>query len=175
MDSFRKSMDLFRFISTVFKRFVLRIHFGHLFSKGSVFGFVSDICFQKVRFVDSFHSMVFKGFDLFFQIQRILPKRNKSLLHKHTLKDLWCSKDSFCGFVSPTVFNRFVLWICFGHLFSNYPFRGFVSDTCFQITHFVDSFWEKKAKKVWFVLFRKYSCTNPASLYYIRFPILHII
>ncbi len=127
MDSFCESMDSIRFVSTVFKRFVSWIRFGHLFSKDSFCGFVSDTCFQKIRFVDSFRSMVFKGFDLFFQIQRILPKRNKSLLHKRTLKDLWCSKDSFCGFVSSTVFKRFVSWIRSGHLYSNYPFRGFVS------------------------------------------------
>ncbi len=96
-------------------------------SKDSFRGFVSDTCFQKVRFVDSLRSTVFKGFDLFLRIQQILPKRNKSLLHKRTLKNLWCSKDSFRGFVSSTVFKRFVLWIRFGHLFSNYPFRGFIS------------------------------------------------
>jgi hypothetical protein len=96
-------------------------------SKDSFRGFVLDTCFQKVRFVDSFCSTVFKGIDLFFRIQQILPKWNKSLLHKGTLKDLWCSKDSFLGFVSSTVFKRFVSWIHFGHLFSNYPFCGFVS------------------------------------------------
>jgi hypothetical protein len=122
----RKNVDLFGESMDSFVSF-LRC------SKDSFRGFVSDTCFQKVRFVDSFRSTVFKGFDLFFWIQRILPKRNESLLHKHALKDLWCSKDSFCGFVSSTVFKRFVC--------------GFVSDTCFQITHFVDSFREKKSQK----------------------------
>ncbi len=119
----------------------------------------------KIRFVDSFHRLIFKRFDLFSRIQQILMNLDKSFLHRRTLnkpKSIWilgfgftnqycfqkiCFMDSFCR----PFFERYVLWIRFVDLFSKDLFCGFV-------------LWKQKYQITRFVSFWKDSYTNPASL-----------
>ncbi len=137
------------------------------FSKDSFRGFVSWRNFQKIRFADSFRDAIFKRFDESdesYESSRILSTIDLRIHTNPVLPDsriqsifkrfvLWirfvlrCSKDSFRGFV----FERFVSWIRFVDSFLKDLFRGFVSwNFFFQITRFV--------------LFRKDSYTNPATL-----------
>ncbi len=84
---------------------------------------MNPLCFQKIRFVDSFCRLIFKRFDLFSRIQWILTNPDESLVHRRTLnkpESIWILGF---GFSNP---YWFVSWICFVDLFLKDTFRGFV-------------------------------------------------
>ncbi len=141
MDSFRESMDSFRFDSSVFKRFDSWIRFVMQFSKDSFRGFVSWPSFQKIRFVDSFRDTIFQRFDE-------SNESHESLRILSTIGQTNPYESLGFGFANPLVFKRFVSWIRFVLRCSKDSFRGFVSWHNFQKIRFVDSFRKMKNSKL---------------------------
>ena len=119
------------------------------FSKDSFCGFVLWRNFQKILFADSFRDAIFKRFDESDESNESSRILSTIDLRIHTNPVLPDSRI-------PTVFKRFILWIRFVLRWSKDSFlkdlfRGFVLwNFFFQITRFI--------------LFRKDSYTNPASL-----------
>ena len=140
MDSFRKSMDSYRIVTTNPGFVSYRGSRIQPFSKDSFRGFVSWRNFQKIRFADLFRDAIFKRFDESdesYESSRILSTID---LRIHTNPVLPDSRI-------PTVFKRFVSWIRFVLRCSKDSFCGFVLWRNFQKICFVDSFRKKKKSK----------------------------
>ncbi len=140
MDSFRESMDSFRFVITnpdsKKVRFIL---WSRILDSYCIVDHESSH-FQKIRFADSFRDAISKGFDESdesYESSRILSTID---LRIHTNPVL---PDS----PIPTVFKRFVSWIRFVLRCSKNLFRGFVSWRNFQKICFVDSIRKTKNLK----------------------------
>jgi hypothetical protein len=134
VDSFRESMDSFRFDSSVFKRFNSWIRFVTQFSKDLFRGFVSWPSFQKIRFVDSFRDTIFQRFDE-------SNESHESLRILSTIGQTNPSESFGFGFANPLDSDSRILW------FSKDSFRGFVSWHNFQKIRFVDSFRDTTFKR----------------------------
>ena len=82
--------DLDSQIYMVFKRLVLWIQFGDLFSKDLYRGFDSETCFQKIRIVDLIRRPVFKRFVLWIQF---LSQKSQNAQFVLIPRD-WCTNPA---------------------------------------------------------------------------------
>jgi hypothetical protein len=100
-------------------------------------------CFQKIRFVDSFCRLIFKRFDLFLRILRILSTIAQNVSLKIKIRESGFvnlnPKDSYRGFVSckqKSQITRFVLIrIRIPHPYNYFLNHRTCGDTGFKLVH----------------------------------------
>ncbi len=146
MDSFRESMDSFCFVITnPDSKKVRFVSWSQILDSYRIVDHESSH-FQKICFADSFCDAIFKRFDesdKSYESSQILSTID---LRIHTNPVLPDSRI-------PTVFKRFVSWICFVLRCSKDSFCGFVLWRNVQKIRFVDSICKTKNLKR-FDLFR---------------------
>jgi hypothetical protein len=115
---------------------------------------------QKIHFMELVCDTIFKRFNDSNESSQILSTIDQSNLSKsfgfRFRNPSGVKKICFVDFFCPTVFKRFVSWIHFVLLCSKDSFCGFVLE-------------KQKTQIAQFILFRKDSCTIPASLKIIHY------